>query len=194
MGDSRFSEAARAGGPVLRPGGVGSLTRRDPTSAQRLFFSSEERARSLVYRSLGAHLDTVEGNAGTQFAVWAPNAAAVSVICDSNGWTPDKDRLTGSDSGVWSGFLPGIGHGATYKYAIQTRDGRVLEKTDPVAFATETPPRTASIVYDLSDFQWNDDEWLSKRRTTDWHRQPIAIYEVHLGSWKRPQDKRRYYS
>ena len=90
-----------------------------------------------MYQSQGAHAETRDGITGTRFAVWAPNAEEVSVLCDANGWTPGSDKLHGSDSGVWSGFIAGMGHGAGYKYGIRTRDGETLEKSDPVAFATE---------------------------------------------------------
>ncbi|MBW3539267.1 MAG: 1,4-alpha-glucan branching protein GlgB [Planctomycetes bacterium] len=147
-----------------------------------------------MYDWLGAHLDTRDGRDGAHFAVWAPNAAEVSVISDGNGWTPGRDLLHGSDSGVWSGFVSGMRQGAKYKYAIHTREGHVLEKADPVAFAAEHPPQTASIVFDLGGYQWNDSAWMARRRETDWHRRPLATYEVHLGSWKRPHDGRRYFS
>ncbi|MBT6157544.1 MAG: 1,4-alpha-glucan branching protein GlgB [Planctomycetaceae bacterium] len=147
-----------------------------------------------MYHLQGAHAETRDGIAGTRFAVWAPNAEEVSVLCDANGWTPGSDKLHGSDSGVWSGFIAGMGHGAGYKYGIKTRDGALLEKSDPVAFATEHPPKTASIVYDLSGYAWSDGDWLKRRETTNWLEQPIAVYEVHLGSWKRPTDGRQYFS
>ncbi|MCH7989260.1 MAG: 1,4-alpha-glucan branching enzyme, partial [Planctomycetes bacterium] len=146
------------------------------------------------YRILGAHPDVVDGNSGTRFAVWAPNATEVSVLCDGNGWTPNQDHLWGSDSGVWSGFQAGIGPGDSYKYAVRTGSGEYLEKSDPYAFYAEHPPKTASIVYDLDGYEWQDDEWLQQRQSTDWSQKPIATYEVHLGSWKRPRDGRRYFN
>ena len=147
-----------------------------------------------MHRSVGAHLDEVDGIAGTRFAVWAPNATAVSLVCDANGWTPGKNQLHPSDDGLWSGFVTGICHGTTYKYAIRTREGKWVEKADPFAFAAEVPPKSASIVYDLGSFPWNDGFWMRNRATTNWLERPIAIYEVHLGSWKRPSDDRRYFS
>src|SRR5271169_4970285 len=81
-----------------------------------------------MYRTLGAHPDVVDGAAGTRFAVWAPNAAEVSVVCNANGWKPGQSRLWGSDSGIWSGFIPGVKHGDVYNYVIRTHDGRTLEK------------------------------------------------------------------
>ncbi|MEX0703045.1 MAG: 1,4-alpha-glucan branching protein GlgB [Planctomycetales bacterium] len=147
-----------------------------------------------LYRRLGAHPEEVDGTAGTRFAVWAPNATEISVLHDGNGWTPGRDWLYGSDAGIWSGFIPGMGHGAAYKYGIRGRSGGYYEKADPVAFASEVPPKTASIVYDLGGYHWRDEEWLERRRRTNWLEQPISIYEVHLGSWKRPRDGRRYFS
>jgi 1,4-alpha-glucan branching enzyme len=147
-----------------------------------------------MYRTLGAHPEVVDGAVGTRFGVWAPNAIEVSVVCNSNGWKPGQSRLWGSDSGIWSGFVPGVKHGDAYKFAIRTHDGRLLEKSDPVAFYAEVPPKTASIVYQLPDFPWQDGGWMQKRAQTNSFEQPIAIYEVHLASWKRPKDGRRYFN
>jgi len=147
-----------------------------------------------MYRTLGAHPDVVDGVVGTRFAVWAPNATEVSVLCNVNGWKAGQNRLWGSDSGTWSGFVPGVKHGDVYKYALRTRDGRMIEKSDPVAFYAEVPPCSASIVYHLPDYPWNDGAWMHRRAHTNWFEQPLAIYEVHLGSWRRPKDGRRYLS
>ncbi len=147
-----------------------------------------------MYRYLGAHVEEQEGVTGTRFGVWAPNASAVSVLCDKNQWTPDKAILHGSDSGIWSGFVPGIGHGDAYKYAVRTQAGEWLEKSDPYAFATEHPPKTASIVYDFPEFEWTDSEWISRRESGNYLKEPISTYEVHIGSWKRPTDGRKYFN
>lgn len=147
-----------------------------------------------MYQHLGAHLEEVDGIAGTRFAVWAPNASEVSVLCDGNHWTPGRNWLRGSDSGIWSGFLPGVSQGAAYKYAVKTRWGEILEKCDPYAFYAEVPPKTASVVYDLAGFEWADETWMRRRRETNWHESPLSVYEVHLGSWKRPKDGRKYYT
>lgn len=147
-----------------------------------------------MYHWLGAHPTEHDGKQGTRFAVWAPNAAEVSVISHGNGWSPGRDHLWGSDSGVWSGFIEGFGHGDAYKYAIRGKDGQIHEKADPVAFFAEKPPQTASICWDLSRYEWSDSDWLARRASTDWLKRPISIYEVHLGSWKRPKDGRTYYS
>lgn len=147
-----------------------------------------------MYRTLGAHPDLVDGAVGTRFAVWAPNASEVSVLCNANGWKPSRNTLRGSDSGIWSGFVAGVGHGDVYKYAIRTRDGRYLEKSDPYAFYAEIPPRSASIVFDLDAFPWQDGAWMRRRSEINWLDQPLSFYEVHLASWKRPTDGRRYFS
>lgn len=147
-----------------------------------------------MYNQFGAHLAEFDGQAGVQFKVWAPNAAEVSVICNGNGWSPGSDTLLPSDTGVWNGFVPGISNGDAYKYAIRTQDGEVLEKSDPFAFAAELPPKTASIVYDLSGYDWQDESWVNRRAETNWLEEPMSIYEVHLASWKRPHDGRTYHS
>ena len=155
-----------------------------PVSAAELqpgTFDRPADATSL-YRYWGAHL--VEG--GVRFAVWAPNAREVSVITDGNGWTAGRDWLSSSDNGVWHGFIKGVLPGTRYKYAISTQSGNLLEKTDPVAFYHEMRPQTASIVWSLRDFQWTDQQWLQKRAQTNWLKAPLSMYEVHLGSCKRP--------
>lgn len=147
-----------------------------------------------MYHTLGAHPEEVDGVAGCRFAVWAPNAQEVSVLHDGNGWTPGSDWLHGSDSGVWSGFIAGVPVGAAYKYALKTGGGNLIEKSDPYGFAFEHPPKSASIVTQLGGYDWADADWLRDRESTDWFERPISIYEVHLGSWKRPDDGRTYFS
>ncbi|HVJ86640.1 MAG TPA: 1,4-alpha-glucan branching protein GlgB [Caulifigura sp.] len=147
-----------------------------------------------MYQTQGAHPAVHEGRPGTWFSVWAPNAREVCVIGDFNYWQHGAFYLNSSDSGVWWGFIPGVGAGSHYKYSIRTQWGTLIEKSDPYAFQAELPPKTASIVADLSNFEWNDQAWMQKRGETDWFSKPISIYEVHLGSWKRPWDKRRYHT
>ncbi|MCA9085672.1 MAG: hypothetical protein KDA81_16540, partial [Planctomycetaceae bacterium] len=115
---------------------------------------------STLYRYMGAHI--FEG--GVRFAVWAPNAREVSVISDGNGWTHSRDWLNSSDTGVWTGFVPGAIPGTRYKFAIRTQHGNILEKADPYAFHSELRPGTASIIWSLRDFQWSDEDWIEKRR------------------------------
>ncbi|MCH8830524.1 MAG: 1,4-alpha-glucan branching protein GlgB [Planctomycetes bacterium] len=161
---------------------------------RRLHRSLLKGMRHSMYRTLGAHLDRLDGNDGVRFAVWAPNARAVSMIWDGNGWTAGNDDLWGSDDGVWSGFVPGMKAGDAYKFAIRTQTGEILEKADPYAFQTELPPQTASIVNDPAGHEWNDSAWMEQRQIVNWLERPISIYEVHLASWKRPRDGRRYFN
>jgi len=147
-----------------------------------------------MYRTLGAHLTEVNGVRGVRFAVWAPAASEVSVLFNANGWTPGRNGLHGSDNGIWSGFVPGMREGDVYKFAVRTRWGEIYEKLDPYAFATEHPPKTASVVCDLSRHQWQDADWIARRDRTDWLKKPVSIYEVHLASWRRPKDGRRYFT
>jgi 1,4-alpha-glucan branching enzyme len=147
-----------------------------------------------MYHHLGAHLEERDGVKGTRFGVWAPNATEVCVLCDRNGWQHGGFYLNSSDSGVWHGFYPHMRDGETYKYSLRTRWGELIQKSDPYAFASEHPPKTASIVYNIWNFQWNDQDWIARRSTSNWLERPMCIYEVHLGSWKRPWDERRYLS
>ncbi|HEY8506923.1 MAG TPA: 1,4-alpha-glucan branching protein GlgB [Steroidobacteraceae bacterium] len=149
-----------------------------------------------AYEKLGAHPTVVRdehGNesAGTWFGVWAPNAASVSVVGDFNGWQPDAHPMEPrpDGSGIWSTFVPGVKHGALYKYHIVSRHrGYRVDKADPFAFFNEQPPRTASIVWDLS-YEWGDDEWMRRRARANAFDAPWSIYEVHIGSWRRvPED------
>ena len=142
---------------------------------------------------LGAHLETREGIPGTFFAVWAPNAAQVSVVGNFNDWRPGAWPLVHrGTSGIWEGFAPGIGLGAVYKYHIVSRyHGYKVEKADPVGFLHECPPRTASVVWDLA-YDWGDAEWMASRKARHTLHSPMSLYEVHLGSWRRkPQEGNR---
>ncbi len=146
------------------------------------------------YRRLGAQIRSVDGTAGVNFAVWAPNADAVSVIGDFNGWDRRRHPMRKHiPSGFWELFIPGLQPGALYKYAIRHGD-QVREKSDPYGFWSEVPPRTASVVYDLSRYQWNDAAWMAQRQHQQSFDRPMSIYEVHLGSWKRPSDGRTWYT
>jgi 1,4-alpha-glucan branching enzyme len=138
-----------------------------------------------LWEKLGSHI--VPG--GVVFAVWAPNAERVSVIGDFNGWNNDAHPLQErSGSGVWEGFVPNAGKGAKYKYHIVSRyHGYEVDKADPVGVHHETPPRTASIVWDL-DYEWNDAEWMRTRRSRSAYEAPMSAYELHLGSWRRISD------
>jgi 1,4-alpha-glucan branching enzyme len=146
-----------------------------------------------LYEKLGAHPGVVEGRPGTRFAVWAPNAEAVSVAGDFNGWDRERNRLhPRGDSGIWEGFVPDIGQGTLYKYHVASRiDGYRVDKSDPFAFHTEVPPRTASVVWPL-DYTWSDKEWMESRPGRNSLTAPISTYELHLGSWRRvPEEGNR---
>jgi 1,4-alpha-glucan branching enzyme len=150
-----------------------------------LHLISEGRHESL-WRCLGAHVKRDESGAliGTAFSVWAPNAQSVSLIADHNFWDRKSNPMIPLGiSGTWEVFIPDVGAGLKYKFAIQDRSGRWIDHADPLARRTELPPNTASIV-DESDYQWRDNEWLSLRKNYQPWLAPISIYEVHLGSWK----------
>lgn len=140
-----------------------------------------------TWRALGAHARTMDGVAGTAFAVWAPNARRVSVVGDFNGW--DGRRLPmrlRHACGVWELFVPQVHEGALYKYEIRGPHGELLpQKADPVALAAEHPPHTASRVFDLGHLKIDDAPWLERRKAAESYRAPVSIYEVHLGSWRR---------
>jgi 1,4-alpha-glucan branching enzyme len=139
-----------------------------------------------TYQKMGAHVITVNGIEGVHFAVWAPNAVRVSVIGWFNRWDgrhhPMQNR---GGSGLWELFIPNLKAGDLYKFEIKGQNGFLAQKSDPYAFATELRPRTASMVWDVEAYQWQDSDWMQKRRQTDWLQQPVNVYEVHLGSWRR---------
>ncbi len=146
-----------------------------------------------LYDKLGAHVGSVDGVVGTWFAVWAPNARRVSVIGDFNGWTAPGAALSPVEySGLWEGFVPGVKQGTLYKYHIESHHfGYVVDKADPFGTYHEQPPKTASIVWDLH-YQWQDRAWMTARMERRAHDEPLAIYEVHLGSWQRvPEQNHR---
>src|SRR5712692_2136217 len=154
-----------------------------------------EGSHNRLWEKLGSHPMERDGVAGTMFAVWAPNAESVSVVGDWNGWD-DRSHFLESrgPSGIWEGFIPEVHKGMKYKYHIRSRhNGYEVEKADPVALHNETPPHTASIVWDL-DYEWNDDEWMRTRASRNGLTAPLAIYELHLGSWRRPWDENRFHS
>lgn len=139
-----------------------------------------------AYQLLGAHPHVENSVAGTHFAVWAPNAAKVSVVGDFNGWDDRRHCLRSSGtSGVWQLFIPGVAAGALYKYAITTRHQRQQLKADPYALQMQLRPDSACVVARLAGFEWSDQDWLAQRRAWDPLRAPVSIYEVHPGSWRR---------
>ena len=139
-----------------------------------------------IFDKLGAHPKTYNGKKGMYFAVWAPHAQAVSLVCDRNDWVPGADPMTMLEtSGIWEVFIPKMGLGELYKFAITTSSGKVLFKADPYAFSSEYRPGTASVTADIDHFSWNDSAWMEKRREEDVLKSPMSIYEVHLGSWRK---------
>jgi 1,4-alpha-glucan branching enzyme len=149
-----------------------------------------------IYKKLGAHLTEINGHAGVSFAVWAPNAQRVSVVGDFNGWDgrahPMRKRI---ESGIWEIFIPGVVEEAHYKLELRNCFGQVVLKSDPVGFFGQHGIQTASLVFNLDRFKWSDDEWMETRKARQWHKEPVSIYEVHLGSWARvPEEGNRYLS
>ena len=159
-------------------------------------FLFNEGSHFNLYDKLGSHLITVDGVEGAYFAVWAPDAERIAVTGDFNGWNKGS-HLLGSrgQSGIWEGFIPGLGKGALYKYHVYSRlHGYRADKADPFGFHHETPSKTGSVVWDL-DYTWGDSEWMSKRGPRNRLDAPMAIYEVHPGSWMRvPEDGGRWLS
>ena len=155
-----------------------------PTLGELDLHLAREGRHEELYEKLGAHVREVDGVEGVAFAVWAPSARSVSVVGDFNSWDGRLHpmRSLGS-SGIWEVFLPGVGAGNRYKFELLTPDGEVRLKADPLAFETEVPPKTASIVHDPKH-EWGDDEWIAARSKANALEGPISIYEVHLGSWR----------
>ena len=142
-----------------------------------------------IYEKMGCHLCEVEGVKGASFCVWAPSAKRVSVVGSFNNWDGriHPMRMMGS-SGVWELFIPGLTKGDLYKYEIKTPTDEIYIKSDPYAFYAETPPHTASVVYDLDNYEWQDSDWMKKRAKESVFDKPVNIYEVHLGSWRQEPD------
>ncbi|MEZ6121296.1 MAG: 1,4-alpha-glucan branching protein GlgB [Pirellulaceae bacterium] len=138
-----------------------------------------------AYDKLGAHVRTIDGVTGVNFAVWAPNAKGVAIVGDFNQWDGRRHPMRKHiPSGVWELFIPDLDVGSVYKFRVN-QNGHYVDKTDPVGFAAEVPPRTASIVADLDAFTWSDQHWMQRRADTNWLERPVNIYEVHLGSWRK---------
>ena len=162
----------------------------DPMTATRLtdedVYLFNEGTQFQLYDKLGAHIGDLNGQQGTHFAVWAPEAERVSVIGNFNGWRNGAHPLHArGSSGIWEGFIPDVTKGSLYKYHIESRhSGYQVDKTDPVSFFNEIPPKTASIVWDLH-YDWTDADWMRVRRERNALKAPIAIYEMHVGSWRR---------
>jgi 1,4-alpha-glucan branching enzyme len=187
-------EAANVGADIIPEGtievsvaGPPSAVSREPSAVSSLLSDWDlhlfnEGTHRKLWEKLGSHIVSD----GVIFGVWAPNAERVSIIGDFNGWDPQRDQLEArGSSGLWEGFVAGIGKGTVYKYHIVSRVGGYrVDKADPFAVLQETPPKTASIVWDLG-YEWNDDAWMRTRRERNAFTAPISIYEMHLGSWRR---------
>lgn len=143
-----------------------------------------------LYEKMGSRMATHNGQEGAYFAVWAPNARAVSVIGNFNHWTRDQHVLHArwDQSGIWEGFFPDIKHGEAYKYAIDSNNGQQLDKSDPFATFCETPPKTASIIWQAK-YEWKDQAWLEERKRQVGKPKPYSVYEVHFGSWRKKMDE-----
>ena len=147
-----------------------------------------------IYEKMGAHPMTVDGVEGVLFAVWAPNADRVSVVGNFNNWDGRRHPMRKLDySGIYELFIPGKLVGEIYKYEIKAKSGQVFMKSDPYAFSSEVRPANASRIVDIS-YKWKDAAWMEKREDKNTDEQPMAIYEMHLGSWKRPTDGREFYN
>ena len=143
-----------------------------------------------IYYKLGAHVTSLDGLDGTHFAVWAPNAERVSVVGSFNLWDGRKHAMQlRAASGIWELFVPDVGAGSEYKFEIRTRGGRTILKSDPYGFHMQLRPANCSIVTTLDGFAWSDDAWLAARARTDSTKQPVNIYEVHPGAWRRAYDR-----
>ncbi|EKN62416.1 1,4-alpha-glucan branching protein GlgB [Schinkia azotoformans] len=141
------------------------------------------------YKTFGAHIGKEKGVLGVRFTVWAPHAEKISVIGDFNNWIGDHYHLEKlNEEGIWTNFFPKVSEGALYKYEITTADGRILRKSDPFAFYSEKRPHTASIIYNLSNYEWNDNTWFHHKKQHLSYNEPMFIYEVHLGTWKTKEN------
>jgi len=147
-----------------------------------------------AFEKLGAHLRKINGIEGVHFAVWAPCAIRVSVVGPFNQWDGRRHQMRCLGcSGVWEIFIPGMTRGDMYKYEIKTHHGEIYVKSDPYAFYSELRPGTASVVYDIDDYRWNDRSWIEERDSSNIFEKPVSIYEVHLGSWARvPEEEHRF--
>src|SRR5712672_413925 len=166
---------------------MSTVSERLPALTGHDLYLFREGTHTRLYDKLGAHPDA----GATRFAVWAPNAQSVAVVGDFNGWDPRANPMqqSGDATGIWQAAVPAAKHGSTYKYHIVSKHGNYrVDKADPYAFRAELPPRTGSVVWDL-EYEWNDAEWMRKRKAQNALDAPWSIYEVHLGSWRRPPEE-----
>ena len=155
-----------------------------------LFAQGNERR---IYEKLGSHLRVIDGVKGTSFAVWAPNAQRVSVVGNFNNWDGRRHpmRLLGT-SGIWELFIPGVGEGNIYKFEVRNQHGHIGLKTDPFGFYFEQAPKNAAVIWDNQKFAWSDDEWMTQRKQKNALREPMSVYELHLGSWLKKSEFESY--
>lgn len=142
-----------------------------------------------LYNKMGAHIREINGVRGVHFVLWAPSARAVCVVSDGNGWTPWRDVMEKVDDSIWELFVPGMCEGVKYKFLIVRADGSEVYKIDPYEFASEKRPANASIVANLDGYGWTDGEYLAAKKGENFLEKPMAVYEVHLGSWKKDLQK-----
>ena len=143
-----------------------------------------------IHKKLGAHVREINGVKGVNFAVWAPNAKSISVVGNFNEWDGRRHPMGKQiPSGIWELFLPELGPGEIYKFRVTDCHGQQIEKSDPFGFYSELPPRTASVVVELDDYQWTDEKWMEKRESQNGLEQPMSVYELHLGSWRHEEGK-----
>ncbi len=147
----------------------------------------EEGIHDKIYEKLGAHPGTACGFKGTYFAVWAPNAVSVSVVGDFNHWDGRVNPMKRLESGIFELFIPGVSEGYLYKYEIHGFDGKTVLKSDPYGYYCEKRPANASVVWDISGYSWQDEKWIEQRKKTDLAKEPVIVYELQLGSFKKPQ-------
>lgn len=168
---------------------IGSMVHGVSLAGETDIYLFREGSHARLYDFLGAHMMAHGGAEGVLFAVWAPNAAQVSVIGDFNGWNSELHKLAArwDSSGIWEGFIPGVPAYCRYKFSILTGDGKRLEKGDPFARLWEIPPKTASVVCPPDSYEWGDAEWIASRGDQARLDQPQSIYEVHAGSWRRAE-------
>jgi 1,4-alpha-glucan branching enzyme len=162
-----------------------------PTEYEEYLFHEGNLFES--YKVFGAHSETQEGEKGTRFTVWAPRAAQVHVVGDFNKWDGSNHKMTRlNKEGIWSLFIPGLLEKDIYKYQIKTAAGDTILKSDPYAFYSEVRPNTASVIYDLEGYNWQDQKWFQNKKKKTVYEEPLAIYEVHLGSWKKKDEEDFY--
>lgn len=148
-----------------------------------------------IYEHLGAHVRKTEGISGVNFAVWAPNAVRVSVVGDFNDWDGRCHQMRRlGDSGIFEIFIPRVTTGANYKYELKLKGGMVILKADPYGYFAQLRPETASVVFDIDRYRWHDDDFIASRSELNANDKPLAIYELHLGSFKKPDDGRQFYN